>query len=774
MRAIWEKALRLKPTARKRTGRSIELFDPEDAPLGSPSHPCPVPTRNDSLFLLIGPLGGVLVGLLLGWVVFGRAEPTPQPSVEPSAALMNTPSAAELASPEAAAVRASEPPVERRVERAAREPGPAGEERFVASSGPASDHSIVAAAVTQAGVPLEGVRFTLMPKLGSSNEQVQEAITGPEGSITFQVPRIGSYQLSAAHPQFMLEGPPGSRGRVAPGVKAVFRATDLVPLRAEVLGPDGRPPTEAFLHVQSGKLPLQRWTPENPVIGLPSGHHEIRALIQPRTWAWEAVNLATAKSEFQTVYAGRETQEPVRLVCEPITFLVGQIVMPAGTKSAQPMRVFLRASEPGEPVDERLLRGSDGTITQLEGRFEFSDLAPGSYWIGYAEYPWNLFVHSEAFEVTQGENVHNLVLPTPGEEAWLRARVADSAQRPVRDVRFTLSKKSPEDNWEVDLSQKVQADGSYRLVLTSKVDEDFSLASPEAEFTVDLAHSLFGKVEIPLEAGQREFEHVFNEPASLSIEVSSLPAGMELSTLDVRVSSGFYGGTEANVEFDPETQTFEVKRTEQGPCDVTISVVDSYRWPLARRRLSIAAGHNHVTVQLPTFFEIEVEAPGAPAKSYLSLRSGSVVGGTESGFVMAKAHTQIDDSGLATFSLLPAGSYQLTGTDEGQGMNLTVPGGPYRFEPKPADSWVVTLQDQSGLLAKSGFKSGDLIRSIGGQPFSATARANPWVLLRSDQKEPVQFEVQRGAATILISIDPSPTLNWNEIGGQFDLWTSGL
>ena len=733
-----------------------------------------MPTRNNSPFQLLGPLGGIFVGLLLGWVAFGRAVPASQPSVEPSPALPTTPTATELTSPEAAPPRASGPSVERQAQRATQGPGPAAEEQLLASLGLASDHSIVAAAVTQAGAPLEGVRFTLMPEVRAPDERVQEAITGPNGSITFQVPRVGSYQLSAAHPRFILEGPPAGNGRVAPGVKAIFRATELAPLRVAVLGPDGRAPTEAFLHLQSGKLPLQRWTPENPVIGFPPGHHELRALIEPRTWVWNNTSLATAQSEFQAIYVDRERQEPVRLVCEPATFLVGQIAKLVGPKSAQPMMVYLRSCEPGEPVDERLLRDGTVSVTQFEGRFEFSNLAPGPYWIGYTEPSGRLFGHSESLELAQGENVHDMVVRTSGEEAWLRARVVDSAQRPVGDVRFTLSKKSPEDSWEVSLGHEVQADGSYLLVLTSTVDEKFSSANPEAEFTVDLTHSIFGKAQIPLEAGQREFEHVYNEPASLSVEVGSLPAGMKLSQLEVSVSSTFYGFREANVVFDPESQTFEVQRIEQGPSHVTVSLTSPYWWPVVRQRISIAAGHNHVTVQIPTLFELEVEAPVALARSYLSLRSGSVVGDAESGFVVGSIYSQVDESGLATFSHLPAGSYRLTGSDEGQGMNLTVPGGPYRFEPKAADSWVVTLQDQNGLLANSGFQNEDLIRSIDGQPFSATANPNFWVLLTSNRESPVQFEVLRGKATVMISIDPDPNLKWNEIGGQIDLWASGL
>lgn len=230
-----------------------------------------------------------------------------------------------------------------------------------------------------------------------------------------------------------------------------------------------------------GELSLRRWTPENPVVGFPEGHHELEALIEPRAWARDAVDLATARSVPQTTYVQRkpEQEQVVLFVCGPETYLIGQIVRPAGTEQHQVARVYLRACEPGEPVDEQPILEGKALTARLDGLFEFSGLTPGFYWVGYSEGFRGPLVVSKALELTQGENQHDLVVPTSEEGAWLRVRVIDSAMRPVGGVRFKLSKESPSDHWEMGLSQRGEADGSYSLSLTPTVDGDLSMADPK-------------------------------------------------------------------------------------------------------------------------------------------------------------------------------------------------------------------------------------------------------------------------------------------------------
>jgi membrane-associated protease RseP (regulator of RpoE activity) len=186
---------------------------------------------------------------------------------------------------------------------------------------------------------------------------------------------------------------------------------------------------------------------------------------------------------------------------------------------------------------------------------------------------------------------------------------------------------------------------------------------------------------------------------------------------------------------------------------------------LARVPLDLKAGSNPVTLRVPELHTLKLRVPGADRGSKVDFRSARRPG--RNGF---EPEVTCGEGGVASIGELPAGLYTATVTVAGEQreMIVRVPApGEVTFEPSSLAGLAVTVEDASGLLATSGFQSGDVIVSMDGTVIDSTLRAAN-LLYAAHGRAGIPVEVLRGGRRIALTIDPAKFGLTGSYGGWWE------
>jgi hypothetical protein len=284
----------------------------------------------------------------------------------------------------------------------------------------------------------------------------------------------------------------------------------------------------------------------------------------------------------------------------------------------------------------------------------------------------------------------------------------------------------------------------------------------DGRFFVSVTSQRFGKKEVAYVPGtDRDLSIRFEAPASLVLTVAGYAGSGFEGLVNVSLASSGDGVRRSTRGpspvggggLSPEGR-LSMKPLVPGSYEVrlTVRVGEHEAVPVASAPIVLSTGENAHTVKLPPLYEVTVEGlPGRSATLRPKDRSWSVWGlDVKEGQLMLRG--------------LPAGSYVVEAMGEGH-MEFRVPGPRVlKFAAKPINALLVRIEDETGALARAGFRTGDLVIGVNGKTFE-NMRQMQAALLGASGDEPPRLLVRRGGRRLEIGVDLRTVFEDREAAG---------
>ena len=169
--------------------------------------------------------------------------------------------------------------------------------------------------------------------------------------------------------------------------------------------------------------------------------------------------------------------------------------------------------------------------------------------------------------------------------------------------------------------------------------------------------------------------------------------------------------------------------------------------PAGTHPVRLHAGANRLSLAMPALHTLTVVVEKPAAGGQLGL-------GPESrGFGFWQLQREIPESGRVVFERLPAGRYRLNvwgGGAGGEGMVVSVPDqAEVRYAPQAQDALAVSIEEETGTLAVTGLRDGDLVIGADGVEFADIQEAYRAV---TDAQKGRRLLVVRGGARLEIAL----------------------
>lgn len=577
--------------------------------------------------------------------------------------------------------------------------------------------------------------------------------------------------------------------RAEPGGTLDLLALGAQGVTVSVVLPDGTPPANARLTVQSGQggWTEEKWTPKSPPLRLAPGEHKLTARVgneKPREVDPDEPEYRSSEVPV-TVESGAPVP-PVVLKLKPRVAVKGRVSDPAGDWKL-PAVVYAQKVTPETPADVAHVKQARQQAWASPGVpvFALRDLAPGRYALAAARRAGGDPGPIVTVDVGERTSRADLELPAPEPPTQVVVTALAPDGRVLGDVQITV--QTAEQGGNVWISQRDRTpEGGHRLTLASWGQaEGAGKAMPRLVVTV--TSSLYGAKTAEVGPGQTAVRVQFVEPASLEATVT----GYRGSGLEGEVSvSVEVPKTEGEDENDPTVSARMTRRygrggawlspdaegrcqfraLEPGPREVVLYVNSGHSQTAASRTpLVLHAGPNSIALALPTLYKLTVTVEGAGEQSYAMLRTaaeGQWGGGN---------WQMLDSGGRATFDKVAAGKYAIqvwgNGADRGT-MTVTVPGASVlKFQPDVQDAMRVNVQDKEGALAKAGFQTGDLVVAVEGTGFKSQAEFAA-LLAAGVEKAEVTLTILRGGASREAKLPPRAIvegmLGAGKLGGSLE------
>ena len=402
----------------------------------------------------------------------------------------------------------------------------------------------------------------------------------------------------------------------------------------------------------------------------------------------------------------------------------------------------------------------NGRRLEREGTNARSRLSAGRYSVLLCR---GSTVLAERVVVVHESTVTELSLPVPPADASkvFFASVRTSAGEPLDGVQFEQEVELArgefrERMWHGHMSGTPTAPGEYIVRIDDEWGEhEFTIVS----VTVTATHDEFGRQVIENAVPGSNLEFVFTEPAMLWLELEEYVGHPLQGNATVIVGETTY--------FPDLRGWVEVGPIAPGPIDIAIVPTGfTDRDGAEVITLDVVPGPSHRRLAIPQFYELVVHFPEHPVGTPLWISRLDGHGGRR---------VEIGSDGRVRVPALPPGRYSVMPQSmRGSSMmTVTVPtGGEVVFESQRFDCLVVEVYDDSGWLARVGFRSGDRIVGVNGSMFEDLDELR-FVFARAISAGSATIDVERAGATVSVPLPDDDPPTSVDLGGSLEPGTRG-
>jgi len=525
-----------------------------------------------------------------------------------------------------------------------------------------------------------------------------EARTGNEGAFRFDQLPDASFRIRAFKEGYDIQPRDTQRWNIATGAVVDFTAKAIISLPVTVLLPDGAPADKATIvcgHKNSsrGGAYNYAWTPGDADVRLPVGKYKVQALYGMTgsgSFGRQAgSDMHSNEVEIELVLG--TAPERVELVLEGRSGIRGRITYAAESLSGGFAQVHMLPLAGDAVVDLKLLAQSDSNHGfSGANEYSFLDLAPGRYVVGVSR-SWSgpIAVH-QVVDVGSVILKCDLEVPPIDPSQYLLVRAFGSDGDPVAGVNFSFRFES--ESGGSSMSSGMQAlsdpDGAYYFAIPDGARAAYYSTTEVAgdKFTLEANHTEFGSKSIGLSRGQAEVMLNFAVPAQLEVTVTGYLGSAYIGRVSVNATKvsedrrhNYYGG-------DGKLDANGVRRfdaLEPGEYEVVVTVQPKgERWEqttIATEVVQLRAGENALTLAMPTLYSLGVHVPEAPAGTDVRIMQQR----EEENQWGSSTSERTDENGRVQFEDLPAGQYMLQAQSGGKHgrMKIEVPSGDIVFSP---------------------------------------------------------------------------------------------
>lgn len=590
--------------------------------------------------------------------------------------------------------------------------------------------------------------------------------TNSNGNFQLSGLTDGRYRVSAYKEGYVLSATGSSE--CYPGDKLVFRAMRVSPLTLNVTLPDGTVAEEAIVEFTYGRNNEQAlWTPEDPTLRLSSPRLQLRVfagMIETREYQRDTKSLY--RSEMMTVDAETLAGATLEVVLEARPGIRGKLTKSwTGVDTSQAMIATLESEADFDPKGPH--KGRQTSSVQ-NGEFLFLDLQEGLYVVGIQDgRSRNSDVTNHQFvQVKDGLIDVDLDVPSPDMSKHLLLSCLDPKGQPLSGVSLRSLATWEGGSNNNGISPKTSADGVYWIPTENLGFPDYQAWPVRGKIVLTATSQLYGTQTLELTGPVGEATINFTDPVSLTANVAGYEDLEYKDEISVNVmsqdSQGNYSNQVASSSNNRRrgntpsfTKAGDIKFTSMAPGSYEVQLRKGGRWGGGdiMDKVTVTLGGSDAFVQLtpPRLHDFVVYAPSLPDRSYLMLTPGSpeadnsndnVFGGMGYYGGSSGTNARIDSTKRAVFKNLKPGIYTLQYGWNGGGVEVTVPGGEYVFEPKLPNIIKVAISDKEGQMHKAGLRGGDVILSVNGVSveekglyegaFSAMKKGGAQVLMRRD------------------------------------------
>lgn len=597
-------------------------------------------------------------------------------------------------------------------------------------------------------------------------ETTREAISDAAGAYELSDLRDGLYHLGAWRAGMDMRPAPGTKDWTArAGGTLDFQARVQMSVEVAVVDAAGAAPDDAVVYLrppgQKGGGTSSRWAPDRPTVQIEPGTWELTAEIR-------GDDEARSDPVTVTVTPGTPTHL-VTLRLRGVPRIRGTVGVPAG-QSWSSIDVYAVLHAGAEPTDPELRSGTRTTARAPGYEFTLDKLVPGTYTLAVATGDRTGF-QRRTVVVGEGTSEVQLAMPELGPDLVVRVRVSGPDGSPVDDARFQLEFRGPNGYGGAVIHDHLQADGSTLCPIWGLNQELNHWDRPGVHWILHVSSESLGSRRVPFVRGTDAALDVrFEEPASLEVTVLGYDAARHRGKANVSVRPADEDSQRMLPVAGPQTPQLD------GLGRVTIPLLQPGEYVaqlvvgriVVTQRVTVGSDTARVSLQMPRLVTVTVRAPDLRAGDQVAFFPARALGET-----LGVQVVTLGDDLTARWEDVPVGDYVFAGMIGGERreMRLAVTdAGTYTFAPGVLDGLEITIDDPGGMLARAGFRTGDVIARIDGATFDTTWKART-LISGTRRKESIEFGVVRGGTEIAVTASPDVLSTFLDVGGHWEAVT---
>lgn len=594
-----------------------------------------------------------------------------------------------------------------------------------------------------------------------------EAISDATGRFVLEGLPEGRFNLKAYLDGWIFEKPANLRAPYSGDLE--LQGIEVFDVAIRVENPDGS--LSAECEVEADPLDSGRddetftWTPEKTELRLPAGNWEFQARRRALDHPTATRTIIARSEEVKSSFGPGGQSEPVVLVLEPRTTLVGRLMFDQKPDDDRWYRVVTSPIDDGETKAsvEKKLKKEPKHDDWTRDTFTFSNLEPGAWLVGVlAPDSWDdpeaEFLVLEEHTFVEGINEVEFQLEAESEQDLLIVDVTGPDKAPLAGCSFAVHVKD-ENGTDSDGLSSIKAHGGRYELNRRSAKGTFERAEKGGALTLFCRHKMFGDVNVPIAANATSASLAFEAIGYLEITVT----GWE--RLEDRLSISVRRADKERRHYSPEQDDKEDGWWRYGPMQpgrYTVRMsARTQRWDwnsLGEREVDVTAGTSYMTFDLPALHEFTVHVPNGEEGNNVSLRS---IGKEK----RRRYNQRLEESLSAKFENVEPGEYLLRVTGQKGMMHVTVPGSDVTFVGQMPNAMRVSIDDEEGKWGSVGLESGDVIYGVDGKAFKneqdSLALYQPgvtWMIMRNGADITLEAPTEPFGDRSSLGVDLTPTI----------------
>jgi len=565
--------------------------------------------------------------------------------------------------------------------------------------------------------------------------------------------------------RFQVDGP----SLVRPGRSVKLEGKPLMSFTLELVASTGASIRKAVINLDGGSKGWLEWSAENPVVRSTSARVNVSAVAELYDDLCTNYRVVGGlRSQSVPLHIAEDGSTTLTLELEPDCVLTGRM---DGSRHGftNVFAVQLRDGERFDPTVE--LKGQRETNGR-SGVYVLYNLLPGRYAVGITANDDEVMDH-QIIDIVDGLNRLDLVRREldPSRCVAVRAFAPNGAR--LEDVNYGFEWTRDGENRGAEGVRTFRDVGGVDMVDLDNF-YSFDIDSWPDGTTMYLYASCtgFGKKVVPYRLGQRDAEIRFEAPCELEVAIRGDIAGggYAISVYEADDESEYPSqlGSARQDRGNLRISRAGVARFRGlAPGRVTVKLERTMRWwgsgiPMGEQTLTLTGDEHRVEFQAPKLSDLTVViAPAEEDRSVSLMVSDPKADNGERSVMWSETNAE----GRCVFRSIPPGAYTALDSKTGARLEVTVPSPEIRWDLTGVSAQVlVTISRLDGRLADWGFKGGDVILSMDGEPLKESGD-----ILKHLHSNGATLKVKRGEEELSIEVPiyPRSVRKEQPLGGGF-------